>query len=208
MTVRTVSFLWPQSTLGNAPCADRETREEAAWVARARAGDEAAFRWLLERYRMRVVRLAAHVLGRDADAEDAAQEAFLRAFRRLSSYNGSGRFSAWLFQIVVRLCLDQRRTARWQREVSADAALPRAAASSDSSEDTDSRLLVEALLHQLSPPLRAALVLRELEGLDYDEIAQALGIPVGTVRSRLNAARAQFRALWQAAHAEEDPFHA
>lgn len=181
-------------------CASREDREEAAWLGRARAGDEAAYRWLLDRYRARVVRLAAHVLRREGEAEDVAQEAFLGAFRRLPDFRGEGRFSAWLFGIVVRLCLDRRRSARWTREVPEDAAPP----PSSSLDATDTRLLVEALLDRLSPPMRAALVLREMEGLDYDEIAATLGIPVGTVRSRLHAARAQFRALWTAALKEDD----
>lgn len=176
-------------------CLPREDREEAAWVSRARAGDETAYRWLLERYRARAVRLAAHVLRHEGEAEDVAQEAFIKAFRRLPSFRGEGRFSAWLFGIVVRLCLDRRRSARWTREVSEEIA-PLASAPAD---DPDMRLLMETLLDRLSPPMRAALILREMEGLDYDEIAQTLGIPVGTVRSRLHAARAQFRALWMAA---------
>ena len=181
----------------------REDREEAAWIARARTGEDAAFRWLLGRYRTRVVRLAAHVLRREDEAEDVAQEAFLRAFRRLPSFRGEGRFSAWLLGITVRLCLDRRRSARWTREVAADflpplSSLPLPSLPSPS-DAADTRLLVGALLDQLSPPLRAALVLRELEGLDYDEIAAALALPVGTVRSRLHAARARFRTLWEAA---------
>lgn len=181
-------------------CASRDDREEAAWLARAKAGDEAAYHWLLTRYRARVVRLAAHVLRREGEAEDVAQEAFLRAFRRLPSFRGEGRFSAWLFRIVVRLCLDRQRSAHWTAEVSEETAPPVIA----SSDDSDTRLMVSALLDQLSPPMRAALVLREMEGLDYDEIALALGIPVGTVRSRLHTARAQFRQLWDAAQEDDD----
>lgn len=90
-------------------CLPREEREEAGWLSRARAGDEAAYRWLLDRYRARAVRLAAHVLRHEGEAEDVAQEAFVKAFRRLPSFRGEGRFSAWLFGIVVRLCLDRRR---------------------------------------------------------------------------------------------------
>jgi len=188
-------------------CLPREEREEAAWVERARAGDEAAYRWLLARYRARVVRLAAHVLRREGEAggeaEDVAQEAFLRAFRRLPSFRGEGRFSAWLFGITVRLCLDRRRSARWTRE-SPEGSAPPPSSSPAPSDAADTRLLVGALLDRLSPPMRAALVLREMEGLDYDEIAATLGIPVGTVRSRLHAARARFRALWTAALEEDD----
>ena len=190
--------------LGDLSCLSRDDREEALWIARARAGDEAAYRWLLGRYRARVVRLAAHVLHGDGDAEDLAQEAFVRAFQRLGSFRGRGRFSAWLFSLTVRLCLDRRRSARFRREVPADAA-PNAvsnAVSPDASPDT--RLLIDALLDRLTPPLRAALVLRELEGFEYDEIAEMLQIPVGTVRSRLHAARARFRELWTAAQTEAD----
>lgn len=173
----------------------RDVREEAAWIVRAKTGDEAAYRWLLEQYRGRAVRLAAHVLGREAEAEDVAQEAFVRAFRHLGTFRGDGPFSAWLFGIVVRLCLDRRRSARWTRE---GGETPPDAVAADTSEAIATRLAVHALLKQLTPPLRAALVLRELEGLDYPEIAAALSIPVGTVRSRLHAARAQFRTLWLA----------
>ena len=178
----------------------REQREEALWIARAKTGDEAAFRWILGQYRSRVVRLAAHVLRRSDEAEDVAQEAFVRAFQRLLEFRGAtapgraGSFSSWLFSITVRLCLDRRRTARWQREMPASAA----PAPSSSFQSSDSRLLIEMLLDKLTPPMRAALVLREIEGLEYDEIAEALQIPVGTVRSRLHAARAQFRDLWAA----------
>ncbi len=176
--------------------------EEARWLVRARTGDAAALGWLLERYRTRTVRLAAHVLRAEADAEDVAQEAFVRAFRRLHTLRGDGAsFGPWLRRIVVRLCLDRLRRGR--HEASAltdddwDALAP--------ADLADTRLLIEALLDTLSPPLRAALVLREMEGLDYDEIAHVLAVPVGTVRSRLHAARAQFRALWLDAHQEETP---
>lgn len=194
VTAETAGRIWAAAQI-----ASRDEREEALWIARAKAGEEAAYRWLLERYRARVVRLAAHVLRREGEAEDVAQEAFLRAFGQISRFRGEGRFAPWLFRIVVRLCLDRLRLSRWDGEVSPvdlDAVAP--------SHDIDTRLLIETLLDQLSPPMRAALTLRELEGLDYDEIAQALQIPVGTVRSRLNAARAQFRRLWLAAQEDAD----
>jgi len=175
--------------------------EEAHWVARARAGDSTGHRWLLERYRARVVRLAAHVLRRPDEAEDVAQEAFVRAFRKLPSFRAEGRFQAWLFAIVVRTCQDRCRLARWNAEVAfeprEDTTFQRGPA-----EEVDTRLLVETLLDQLSPVMRATLVLRELEGLEYDEIARALEVPVGTVRSRLSTARARFRELWTEAMRE------
>jgi RNA polymerase sigma-70 factor (ECF subfamily) len=171
------------------------------WIGRARAGDEAAYRWLLQRYRARVVRLAAHVLRRPEEAEDVAQEAFLRAFRSLGAYRGDGRFYTWLYHIVVRICFDRRRLARWSAEMPlTESESPAVRCPSDS---IDTQVLVGVLLDRLSPPIRAALVLRELESLEYEEIARVLEVPVGTVRSRLNAARAQFRELWRAALEEE-----
>ncbi len=177
-------------------------REEVRWVVRAQAGDAAGQRWLLERYRMRMVRLAAHVLRGEADAEDVAQEAFVQAFRHLGALRGDGSaFAPWLRRIVVRRCLDHLRRPARLREVPAHEAHDWQG--QGSTARTDTRLLVEMLLDKLPPPLRAALVLRECEGMDYEEIADVLRVPVGTVRSRLHAARAQFRTLWLAAEGED-----
>jgi RNA polymerase sigma-70 factor (ECF subfamily) len=184
-------------------CAD--AREEAIQVARAKTGDEAAIGWLIAQHRRRVVRLAAHILRRPDDAEDVAQEAFVRAFRNLHAFRGQGRFYTWLYQIVVRLCLDKQRLARWDKEIPLEAAKETTEVYlSVPLEDVRTRLLVETLLDQLSPPLRAMILLRELEGLEYEEIAQVLQIPVGRVRWRLHEARAQFREIWQNAMQEAE----
>jgi RNA polymerase sigma-70 factor (ECF subfamily) len=166
--------------------------QESRWIVRARIGDEAAFSYLLSRYRARAVRLAAQVLRRPDEAEDAAQEAFIRAFKGIRAFRGDSRFSTWLFHIVLRVCLDRKRLKRWDAEIQWDDTLPLASPA----DKAETRLVVRELLDRLSPALRAALVLRELEGLDYEEIALALDIPVGTVRSRLNAARVKFRSMW------------
>jgi RNA polymerase sigma-70 factor (ECF subfamily) len=172
-----------------------EDWEEARQIARAQSGSEAAIDWLLARYRQRVVRLAAHIMRRPGDAEDAAQEAFVRAFRNLNSFRGKGKFYTWLYQIVVRVCLDYKRLARWESEVSMEA-VPEMMTGADAGlQAIDSRLLVEALLDRISPPMRAALVLRELEGLEYEEIARVMQIPIGRVKWRLHAARAEFQKL-------------
>lgn len=178
--------------------------EEALWVLRARSGDEEAFNWLLDRYRDRVARLAAHILRNEADAEDAAQTAFVRAFRNIRRYRGDCRFYTWLYRITMNECLNQlkssaRRKAR-QEEHLADSRMWQGGCE----ESSLGRMLIEKILDELSPPLRAALVLREMEGLDYTEIAEALDIPVGTVRSRLNSARLRFRELWQEARQEAE----
>jgi len=179
----------------------REAREEEQWLIRARQGDGAACALLIDRYRARAVRLAAHVLRRPSEAEDVAQEAFIRAFRALGSFRGGGRFYTWLYQIVVHLCLDRKRAARWTAEVAEGEAGSLACTEGAHAE---TRLLVEQLLDELPPDWRAALVLREVEGLEYAEISSVLHIPVGTVRSRLHAARERFRAAWQAVQQESE----
>ena len=197
MSVRVDEWPWlAESAI--VPCEDHTERK---WVARARAGDESGYRWLLEQYRDRAIRLAAHVLRSPEEAEDAAQEAFVRAFRGIGSFRGDSRFYTWLYHIVVRVCLDRRKLARWGRESPPDSA---PISTADYCPASESRILVEALMDRLTPPMRAALVLRELEGLDYEEIAAVLEIPVGTVRSRLNSARMQFREMWIAAQQETD----
>jgi RNA polymerase sigma-70 factor (ECF subfamily) len=169
-----------------------EERLEARWIVRARIGDEAAFEWLLAQYRARAIRVAMQVLRRPDEAEDAAQEAFIRAFRSIRSFRGESRFATWFFHIVLRVCLDKKRLKRWDAEIPWDDTIDPAAPP----DAADTRMLVRSLLDQLSPPMRAALILREVEGLEYEEIAHATGVPVGTVRSRLSAARARFRTMW------------
>lgn len=172
-----------------------EDLEEARQIALAQKGDDSAIDWLLARYRQRVVRLAAHILRRPGDAEDAAQEAFVRAFRNLHTFRGNGRFYTWLYQIVVRVCLDMRRLARWSSELPMETLCEQAGVPDAALGAVDSRLLVEMLLDRIAPPIRATLVLRELEGLEYEEIARVMQIPVGRVRWRLHAARAEFQRL-------------
>jgi RNA polymerase sigma-70 factor (ECF subfamily) len=174
-----------------------EESEEARQLARARAGDQAAIGWLIARYRSRAIRLAARVLRRSDEAEDVAQEAFIRAFRHLHAFRGEGRFYTWLYHIVVRICLDRQRIRRWNAEETIDLDALRSEAAHLSAADIENHVLVEMLLDRLSPPMRAMLVLRELEGLEYEEIARVLEIPVGRVKWRLHEARSQFRVLWQ-----------
>ena len=174
-----------------------EDTEEARQLARARTGDQAAIGWLIARYRQRAVRLAARILRRTDEAEDVAQEAFIRAFRNLNAFRGEGRFYTWLYHIIVRICLDRQRTRRWNSDTPIDLNELRAEAARLSVENVENQVLVAMLLDRLSPPMRAMLVLRELEGLEYEEIAHVLEIPVGRVKWRLHEARSQFRVIWQ-----------
>ena len=172
-----------------------DRREERSMLDRCALGDERAIRWILCRYRERVVRLAAHVLHNSREAEDVAQEAFVKAFRQIAQFRGESGFYAWLYRIVINLCLDRMRRKSASSEMPLDGTMPSLTATTP---DIDRRLAIEQVLNSLTPPMRAALILREVEGLEYAEIAAVLDIPVGTVRSRLNTAREQFRSRWTA----------
>ena len=172
---------------------DTERREEQSMLVRCASGDEIAVRWVVKRYRHRVVGIAARVLRNPRDAEDVAQEAFVKAFRQIAQFRGDSRFYVWLYRIVVNLCLDRLRRKSASSELPLEDAMPTPVSITP---DIDTRLAVEQVLDSLSPPMRAALVLRDVEGLDYLEIAMVLGIPLGTVRSRLHSARKEFRRRW------------
>lgn len=177
--------------------------EESDWVRRVQEGDLVAFDLLMTRYRSRALRLATHVLHNAEEAEDVVQEAFVRIYTQIREYRGEARFYTWFYKIVLRCCLNRLRIPYWRREkvFLEEIRLPEVAPSKQS-DTVEARMLVEQLLGRLTPPLRAAFVLRELEGLDYLEIAELLEIPVGTVRSRLSTAREQFRYFYQCVQKE------
>jgi RNA polymerase sigma-70 factor (ECF subfamily) len=163
--------------------------EECRWVARVRHGDEAAMALLMDRHRRKVLRVAANVLRDLNEAEDVAQEAFLKAFREIAKLREDKAFPGFLYRICVRLCMDRLRSRKPLSEI-----MDQPVASQGSSVET--KVVVEDLLDRLSPEMRLTLVLREMEQFSYDEVADAMGIPVGTVRSRLHVARERFRQLW------------
>jgi len=146
----------------------------------------------------RVYRLAYRLTGNRADAEDLTQEVFIRVFRSLSTYQ-PGTFEGWLHRITTNLFLDQaRRRGRVRMEPLGDAADLVPASTEGGSperrfEHANLDLDVQAALGALSPEFRAAVVLCDIEGLSYEEIATTLGVSMGTVRSRIHRARARLR---------------
>ncbi|MBS1708275.1 MAG: sigma-70 family RNA polymerase sigma factor [Armatimonadetes bacterium] len=163
--------------------------DEAAWLARCRQGDERAMDAIVARHRRRIIRVAANVLRDTNEAEDVAQDAFLKAFRELHRLREDNAFSGYLYRICVRMCMDRLRSRR------ADTG-EFECAEHGAAEKIETRVLVERLLDKLPPELRMTLVLREMEQLSYDEVADVMGVPVGTVRSRLHTARERFRVIW------------
>jgi len=188
---------------GSSSSATAEVLEERALVGRARSGDTAAFRRLVERHQGRAYGVALRMLGSPADAEEAAQDAFVRAWRALPGFHGEARFSTWLHRIVVRCALDRSAIlkARRSREtaieseaaVDPSAALGRAEAASSAPE---LRRNLARMLDALSDVQRAAVVLYYYEDRSVDEVSRILGMPPGTVKTHLHRARALLRAAW------------
>ncbi len=170
------------------------TADDSELVAACAERVPGAFQELLSRYRRPAITLAYQMLGNLEDAEDVAQEAFVRVFQAIPRFRGQASFSTWLYRIVTNLCLESRR--RRKATVALDAIREPRAGDSPSRQVTEA-LLTRQVLAAMAPELRAILLLRDQEGLSYSEIAEALRLPLGTVRSRLSKARTAFRQTWR-----------
>jgi RNA polymerase sigma-70 factor (ECF subfamily) len=175
--------------------------DDRSLIAAARGGDTEAFGVLVRRYQDRLYPTALRLTGRAEDAHDLLQEAFLRAYLKLGHFHGESAFFTWLYRITVNLALSQRRTRHWsapggERSGSPPADWPADPAATDPSrhlEQAERDAQVQQALDQLSPEHRAVVVMKDIDGLRYEEIAESLRIPVGTVRSRLHRARLELK---------------
>jgi RNA polymerase sigma-70 factor, ECF subfamily len=159
-------------------------------VAAARRGDRAALDTLLRRHHDRVHALCRRMTGNDADALDATQEALIAICRGLDRFDGRSAFTTWLYRVTTNACLDElRRRGRRPVPIEPDPGAT-AVAPVSVADDVARRMDVDAALATLPEEFRAAVVLRDLCELDYAEIAEVLGIPPGTVRSRIARGRA------------------
>lgn len=169
-------------------------------VQRVQKGDKSAFDLLVLKYQHRVLKLVSRFVSDQAEAEDVAQEAFIKAFRALPAFRGDSAFYTWLYRIAINtaknaLVSSRRRPVDFDLDMQDPDQYERHARlkEADTPEGvllTDEiRTVVERALEQLPEDLRTAIVLRELEGLSYEEIAEAMDCPVGTVRSRIFRAR-------------------
>lgn len=182
------------------------------WISRAQRGDKAAFGVLVDRHYERVYALAFGVLHEREAARDTTQEVFLKVFREIGKFEGRAKFKTWLHRVAVNAALDLARKRRPEESL-------------DRTEEDDDRLrltirekglgprelasrreqleMVEEALPKLSPDHRAVLHLREWEGLSYEEIAETLGIEMGTVMSRLFYARKRLEEILKAKSQKE-----
>lgn len=168
---------------------------DEALVDRAKRGEQDAIRLLVEKYERRVIGLVWGLAGNRSDAEDVAQEVFLRAFRSLHTFKGRSRFRTWLFQIAINAARTFRRSREARPEDATGGAIDfdRTAADGSLERVVLARDQIHRALATLPPELREAVVLRDVNGLDYREIAEALGVPMGTVESRIFRGRTRLR---------------
>ena len=168
---------------------------DAELVAAAQAGDTAALDTLLRRHHPRLRTLCLRLTGDPTDADDACQEALLALAKGLASFDGRAAFATWAYRVTTNTCLDELRRRR-RRPVPGlpDDDVDSVAGTRDAGPDTADAVVertdIDAALAGLAPEFRAAVVLRDLCQLSYSEIADALGVPVGTVRSRIARGRA------------------
>jgi RNA polymerase sigma-70 factor (ECF subfamily) len=170
---------------------DDQVASDEAIVKRAQAGDRDALEALLRRHYDRIYTVCRRMTGNDADAADAAQEALIAVARGLPGFDDRSRFSTWAYRIAVNCSIDELRRRARRPAVSLDE-IPNRDVSTPPGADPEgvaSRIDIDNALRKLPADFRAAVVLRDLCGLDYAEIAEVLQVPAGTVRSRIARGR-------------------
>ena len=195
----------PSEPTAPAGAPESPTGDERELIQRCLAGDAAAFEPLVERYRQRVWRLAYQVLRDREEAWDCAQEAFVRAFHSLASFRGQSAFYTWLFRITVNVATDRQRARGAQARAFGTERLPEeewrrttpdpGAGPDQAATRSEQRERIRQALDALPPKARTIIMLSDVEGLSYREIAEVLRCPIGTVMSRLHNARQRLKAL-------------
>ncbi len=175
---------------------------ETALLRRARDGEREAISILVNRHRTRLTNLAFQILRDRESAEDAAQEILLRTLDKLPTFRGESEFSSWLYRLTLNFCLEKRRLDQRRAEILAEHLGEPLMEIASHERQLETRELVERALDALSEAQRVALLLREWQGFSYEEIAEILQLPIGTVRSRLSKARRQFQIAYQAQQSE------
>lgn len=209
-------------TMGNLASAFTLQSEEAALIEELRAGSEEAFAWLIARYHQPIYSLLARTVHDRADAADLAQEVFVKIFRGVSGFHGESSLRTWIYRIALREASNQRRW--WMRHKQQEVPMELEVAESDTGvplrvKDTlvdgaespfdmavhaENQARVEAALRLVPEPFRTTLILRDIEGFVYEEVAEMQGVNLGTVKSRLVRGRAQLKALLMSQRASEE----
>lgn len=181
--------------------------EEAAFVEELKAGSEEAFAYLLAVYQNPVFNVVSHIVTNEADAPDVLQDVFIKVFKGIGNFNGDSSLKTWIYRIAVHEASNHRRSwfrRHWREPISMDDSQSTAVVAAAETgandknpyevlEQTERTEVVRRALASLAQPYRPVVVLREIEGLSYEEIAQVLGVAEGTVKSRLLRGRELLR---------------
>lgn len=199
--------------MGNVASALSVQTEESALVDELRAGSEEAFSWLIARYHHPIYSLLARTVQDRADAADLTQEVFVKVFRKIGSFHGESSLRTWIYRIALREASNQRRwwVRHKQQEIPIEQELTEPGAHTpvylkemlvdpaesplDAAERSENRERVERALLLVPEPYRTTLILRDVEGFVYEEVAEMQGVNLGTVKSRLVRGRAILRNL-------------
>jgi RNA polymerase sigma-70 factor (ECF subfamily) len=210
-------------TMGNLASALTLQSEEAALIAELRAGSEEAFAWLIARYHKPIFSLLARTVQDRTEAADLTQEVFVKVFRGVGNFHGGSSLRTWIYRIALHEASNQRRwwTRHKQREVPIEQELTECDGSApvrlkemlvDQAESPyemavheENRVRVEAALSQVPEPFRTTLILRDIEGFVYEEVAEMQGVNLGTVKSRLVRGRAHLKAILTRPAGSEQP---
>jgi len=173
-------------------------QEIDSFIERCLRGDQAAWDAIVRLYWRKVFNIAYKFVGRHDEAEDLTQDVFLKVFKSLQTFDRRANFSTWLVSVSRNLCIDHYRSVRREREAlgrDVDVATLARAATGDGAqamlEQQDRVAMLRAALGKLAPSLRTAIMLRDIQELSYHEIAARLGVPEGTVKSRINRGRTE-----------------
>lgn len=173
---------------------------EAEWLLNAQNGDQQAFSYLVEKYQRPVYNLSFRMLGNAQDAEDAAQEAFLRAYKAMKRYDNNRAFSSWLLSITAHYCIDQIRKKKFTVVSVEELSMPNLPDNTPGVETKlskkDEQLRIRELLEELSPIDRAAVIFYYWYDFSYQEISETLSLSISAVKSRLHRARRTMANRW------------
>ena len=174
--------------------------DERKLILRASGGDASAFNRLMEAHEGRMYAVALRMCGNREDAQDCLQEAMLRIYRSIGSFKGQSSFSTWAYRITMNTCLDELRRKKNKQNTSLDSLLEVGWTPSDDRNlpekhamQSELRSSLHAAIQELPEDMRSVIVLRDIHGMAYDEIAQALDVNVGTIKSRISRGREKLR---------------
>jgi len=184
------------------------TRVDEGWlIKQAQKGDNKAFELLIDEHFKKIYNIAYRLSGNEADASDMTQEVLIKIFRHIGSFSGNSKFSTWVYRVATNTCLDELKKIKRRSTYSLDAELDtgenevvvqvrdEAPTPDIAAEQKELSAAVGKAIKRLSPDHSAVVILRDIQGMSYEEVAKILNCSVGTVKSRLNRGRAQLKKI-------------